>query len=60
MEHNADLYMTPLRCQMLLEMEFLHYQKASLDFEHDTLTMGEETVTMMFRRPEEKQDAQVF
>lgn len=44
-EYNVDLYVAPLH-QMLHGMEFLHQQKGHLDLEHDTMTMGKETVPM--------------
>ncbi|XP_056003459.1 uncharacterized protein LOC130046578 [Ostrea edulis] len=58
-EHNVDLYVAPLQDQMLLGMEFLHQQKAHLDLEHGTMTLGKEKVPMTFGRPGGGQEAQV-
>lgn len=42
-ERSVILYVAPLQDQMLLGMKFLHQQKAHLDLEHGTMTMGKET-----------------
>lgn len=58
-DHSVDLHVYPLQDQMLLAMEFLYQQKAHLDLERGTMTLGEETVRMMFGRPGERREAQV-
>lgn len=45
-EYSVKLYVALLQDQMLLGMEFLHQQKAHLNLEHGTMTMGKKMVYM--------------
>jgi hypothetical protein len=56
----GDVYVAPLKDQMLLGMEFLHQRKARLDFENGVMTLNRDTVPMTFGRAEGPLETQVL